>query len=162
MDTIMIICDSVAMCVKKAADVCQPSVKDYGTNNNDIIIVAIICGTILIIAIVAIMRFFKWKDDERKANGGETSAEKDAREKKERAEKKSADMNAYNLSKKDHELKRKEELQDRLLSYLESRIKDGETIAEDDKYVAELTQCINAIHIESNDQKAQIPPTEVR
>ena len=147
MDTIMIICDSVACCMGKTAEICQPCVNEAGANDNDMIIVAIICGTILVIAIVAIMRFFKWKDDERKANGGETSAEKVVREQKECTEKQSADEKAYDLKKKDHELKRREELQDKLLSYLESRIKDGETVAEDDKFVAELTNCINAIHI---------------
>ncbi len=67
MDTIMIICDSVAMCVKKAADVCQPCAKDYGTNNNDIIIVAIICGTILLISLFALWKYYKNKDNERMA-----------------------------------------------------------------------------------------------
>ena len=65
MDTIMIICDSVAMCVKKAADVYPPCVKDYGTNNNDIIIVAIICGTILLISLFAFWKYYKNKDNER-------------------------------------------------------------------------------------------------
>ena len=67
MDTIVIICDSVAMCVKKAADVCQPCVKDYGTNNNDITIVAIICGTILLVSLFALWKYYKNKDNERMA-----------------------------------------------------------------------------------------------
>ena len=61
----MIICDSVATCVKKTAEACQPCAKDYGTNNNDIIIVAIICGTILLISLFAFWKYYKNKDNER-------------------------------------------------------------------------------------------------
>lgn len=66
MDTITIICGSVAMCVRKMAGVCQPCVKECASCN-DLTIVGIICATILLLAIIAVLSYFKVKADERKA-----------------------------------------------------------------------------------------------
>jgi len=51
MDTIMIIRDSVACCVRKTAEICQPCVKEAGTNCQDVTIVFIICVAIVVVAI---------------------------------------------------------------------------------------------------------------
>lgn len=62
----MTFCDSVATCVKGTAATCQPCVKDAGTCCNDVIITGIICGTILLLAIIAVCAYFRLKAYERK------------------------------------------------------------------------------------------------
>lgn len=62
----MIIRDSVAMCVNKTAATCQPCVKEAETCCNDVVIVGIVCVTILLLAIISVFAFLKWKADERK------------------------------------------------------------------------------------------------
>lgn len=66
MDTIMIIRDSVATCVKGMAATCQPCAKDAGACCNDVIIAGIICLTILLLAIIAVFTYLKAKSSERK------------------------------------------------------------------------------------------------
>lgn len=65
MDTIMIICDSVATCINKTAEVCQPCVKEAKTNCLDVAIWGLICLSLAFVVWYAIHRYFKWKDDER-------------------------------------------------------------------------------------------------
>ena len=81
MDTLMIICDSVATCMNKTAGTCQPVVE---TNkcDNDVIIAAFICATILIIVLYGLYKYFKLKTDERNAL---TNTEKEKREQEEKA-----------------------------------------------------------------------------
>lgn len=67
MDTITVICDTVAMCVRKTTEVCQPCVKECASCN-DVTIVGIICFTILLLAIIAALSYFKVKADERKTS----------------------------------------------------------------------------------------------
>ena len=104
MDTIMIICDSVATCVKGTVDTCQPCVKEAGTTWQDVSIVFLICLTLLIIALYAICKYYKCKKDEREAS---TNA---AREKR----KNDVEDRQWKLSvdKEAHELKRKEDKDD--------------------------------------------------
>lgn len=153
MDTIMIIRDSVAMCVNKTVEICQPCVKETGTCWQDIVIVGIVCVAIASIAIYAVYRYFKWKDDERTAIAN-AAIIKRKNEEDDRNSKIGADSQARDQSNEDHMLKRKEQLEDKLLCYLENRIKDGETIANDDRFVEELQKRIDAIIINDNDKKA--------
>ena len=66
MDTIMIIRDSVATCLKETAEICQPCIKESTECCSDVIIVGIICITILLLAIITVFAYFKQKADERK------------------------------------------------------------------------------------------------
>ena len=50
MDTIKIVCDSVATCMNSVANGCLPFAKVAGNNSVDVEIVAIICNTIQSIA----------------------------------------------------------------------------------------------------------------
>lgn len=67
MDSTMTFCDSVATCVKGTAATCQPCMKDAGACCSDVFIVVIICGTILLLAIFAILAYIGLKVYERKA-----------------------------------------------------------------------------------------------
>lgn len=153
MDTIMIIRDSVATCVNKTAEIYQPCVKETGTCWQDIVIVGIVCAAIASIAIFAVYRYFKWKDDERAAIANAATIKR-KNEENDRNSKLEADSQARDQSNEDHILKRKEQLEDKLLCYLENRIKDGETIAEDDRFVEELQKIIHTIIISDNDKEA--------
>ena len=62
----MIIRDSVAMCVKETATTSQPCVKDAGACCSDVLIAGIICGTILLLAIITILTYFRLKTTELK------------------------------------------------------------------------------------------------
>lgn len=145
MDTIMIIRDSVATCVKGTAEVFQPC-KATGTKWENVFIVGIICFTVLVIAVVAICSYYAWKNNERKVQK-EAEERKWTHEKEERELRINTDKVNYETKlvkdEKDHELKRKEELQDKLLNYIERRITEGETIVKDDKYIAKLNELIN-------------------
>lgn len=68
MDTIMIIRDSVATCIKGTAATCQPCMKMTETSWLDVAVVGLVCLAVAVIAIYAIYRFFKWKDDVRQAS----------------------------------------------------------------------------------------------
>lgn len=109
MDTIMIIRDSVAMCVNKMAATCQPCVKVVETNWQDILIVVTICMAIAIIAISICNRYFKWKDDERNALI-KADEEKRKNEEKDREWKQKVDLmnKLLDLQKNHAEIKRDE------------------------------------------------------
>lgn len=134
MDTILVIRDSVACCVRKTAEICQPCVKEAETNCLDVAIVFIICVAIALVAIYAIRRYFKWKDDERKAL--ETAAD-----------------NKRKYEMEDRKLKQKADLEDKLLSHLKDgaeikRDEDGNEIAKfnpeaSKEYTKVLNQMIN-------------------
>lgn len=104
MDTIMIICDSVATCVNKTVDICRPCVKEAGTNWQDVSIVFLICLTLLIIALSALCKYFKWKKYEKDASVN-AAKEKRKNDVEDRQWKLSVDREA-------HELKRKEDKDD--------------------------------------------------
>ena len=53
MDTIKIVCDSVATCMNSVANGGQPMVKVAETNCADVQIVLIICGTIVLVSLIA-------------------------------------------------------------------------------------------------------------
>ena len=110
MDTILIIRDSVASCVKKTAEICQPCVKEAETNCLDVVIVFIICFAITAIAIYAIRRYFKWKDDERSALDN-AAQQKRSNDEADRKSKQEADTKAREQNKEDHEQKKNEEKQ---------------------------------------------------
>lgn len=65
MDTILIIRDSVACCVNKTAEICQPCIKEVGASWQDVVFVGIICAAILIIALFAICKYYNDKEKER-------------------------------------------------------------------------------------------------
>lgn len=164
MDTILIIRDSVATCMKGTADICQPCEKEAGTNCQDVAIVFIICFAIAVVTIYAIKRYFKWKDDERGAIAN-AAQQKRSNEEADRKFKKDANIEARTQNKEDHELKRKEDKQDCLLKrkeelenkmhgYMESQIKNGESLSKDDMYIAELTKEIKEIQSALNDKEA--------
>lgn len=67
MDSTMITCDTVATCVRKTAEICQPCVKQAETNWLDVLIVGIICATIVIIVLIITCRYLKFKAAEREA-----------------------------------------------------------------------------------------------
>lgn len=67
MDTTMTFCDSVATCMNKTAATRLPCVTVTETNWLDVTIVGLVCLAFAVVAVYAIYRFFKWKDDERKA-----------------------------------------------------------------------------------------------
>ena len=134
MDTIIVIRDSVACCVSKTAEICQPCVREVGSSWSDFAIVVIICITLVIISCYAISRYFRWKDDERKAL--ETAAEKKRK---------------YEME--DRKSKQKADLEDKLLSHLKDcaeikRDEDGNEIAKfnpeaSKEYTKVLNQMIN-------------------
>ena len=64
MDTILIIRDSVACCVNKTAEICQPCIKEVGASWQDVVFVGIICAAILIIALFAICKYYNDKEKE--------------------------------------------------------------------------------------------------
>ena len=134
MDTIIVIRDSVACCVSKTAEICQPCVRKVGSSWSDFAIVVIICITLVIISCYAISRYFQWKDDERKAF--ETAAEKKRK---------------YEME--DRKSKQRADLEDKLLSHLKDsaeikRDEDGNEIAKfnpeaSKEYTKLLNQMIN-------------------
>ena len=120
MDSTMTICDSVATCVNKTAEICQHCVKETETNCLDVAIVFIICVAIAVVAIYAIRRYFKWKDDERTALAN-AAQQKRSNEEADRKLKQEANIEVRKQNKEDHELKRKEELQDHELKQKEEQ-----------------------------------------
>lgn len=162
----MITCDSVATCVDKMTTTCRSCVKEVETNCQDVEIVLIICIAIVVVVFYGIWRYFKWKDDERtylvndaqqKRNNEEADrkikqeADVEARKqnKEDHEQKKNEEKQAHELKQKeelqDHLLKRKEELENKMHKYMESQIKNGESLSKDDMYIAELTNEINEI-----------------
>jgi hypothetical protein len=114
MDTIMIIRDSVACCINNTAEMSQPCMKEVGNSCNDVAIVGIICGTILFLAIIAVVAYFIQKGCERKA-------QKNVAEKKREQE------------IKDRKEKQKADLQSKLLSHWESLIYETKEVDVEDK-----------------------------
>lgn len=123
MDTILIIRDSVASCVNKTTEICQPCVKEVGTSWPDLAIVVTICVTLLVIVCYAIRRYFQWKDDERKAH--EIAVD-----------------NKRKYENEDRKLKQKADLEEKLLSHLKdlAEIKMDEDGKEIPKYNAEASK----------------------
>lgn len=76
MDTIMIIRDSVAMCVNKMAATCQPCVKDSGTNWQDVIIWVTLFLALAYVIRYGIKQYFKWKNVEKEAENKNTIAKR--------------------------------------------------------------------------------------
>ena len=134
MDTIIVIRDSVACCVSKTAEICQPCVKEVGSSWLDFAIVVVICITLVSICCYAISRYFQWKDDERKAL--ETAADKKRK---------------YEME--DRKSKQRADLEEKLLSHLKEiaaikRDEDGNEIAKfnpeaSKEYTKMLNQMIN-------------------
>lgn len=112
--------------VVKVADVCQPMVQEPETSCNDVTIVAIICATIVLVALIAMFSFLIWKCREHKA---EAESKEKEREKDE----------------KDRQWKQRSDLIDKKLDFLKGQVmtkdKDGKTIYDDTKgqaYIAAL------------------------
>jgi len=109
MDTLLIIRDSVAVLSNKATLVCHPCMKESETCENDVITVGIICGTLLIIAFIALVLFFNWKICKLKALQKNVT-EKETLEQKNREWKQQADFKnmLLNLQKDNAEIRRDE------------------------------------------------------
>lgn len=129
MDTIMIIRDSTATCTEETTEICQPCVEDFSPHLTTMITIGIICTTIIIIAILV----YKYRKLKLLENSAEVKRNQDSEDRKLKQE---TDLESL-MSK------RKEELQNRMLNYIERRITDGETIAEDDKYIANINEMIS-------------------
>lgn len=143
MDTIMIIRDSVATCVNKTAEICQPCLKEAGTAWQDVVLQGILYAMILCLAYWVSSGFFKW------LNQRSTMKAK-----------------AF-LEKNNCERKQMSDLQDKLLSYYKDRlIKDkkddkGNVIVYDEdnckEYVELLSNMIRELssnNIKANDKEA--------
>ena len=148
MDTTMAFCDSVATCMKETAAICQPCVKEAGTTWQDVSIVFLICLTLLIITLYAIFKYFNWKKDERDASAVSDKIKRD-NEVKDREWKLSVDKDAHDKKREEEQeafnKKRKVDLQDKLQNYIESQLKEGKAIADNDKYIDELRKMIDAL-----------------
>ena len=151
MDTIIVIRDSVACCVSKTAEICQPCVREVGLSWSDFAIVVIICITLVIISCYAISRYFQWKDDERKAF--ETAADKKRK---------------YEIE--DRKSKQRADLEEKLLSHLKDlaeikKDEDGNKITKFDEnasnaYMNRLDQMMKedgSKPKEQNDEEASKP-----
>ena len=125
----MIIRDSTATCAEETTEICQPCVEDFSPHLTTMITIGIICTTIIIIAILV----YKYRKLKLLENSAEVKRNQDSEERKLKQE---TDLRSLKS-------KRKEELQNRMLNYIESRITDGETIAEDDKYIANINEMIS-------------------
>lgn len=153
MDSTIISCDSVATCVNKMTATCQSCVNGTEINWLDVVIVGIICGTILLLAIIAVVAYFMHKYNERKAL--EDAAIKKKEEETNNLEnKQNADADSLKQNRHDHLLKRKEELENKMHGYMESQIKNGESLSKDDMYIAELSKEIGELKSALNDKKA--------
>lgn len=153
MDSTMITCDSVATCVNKMTTTCQSCVKGTEINWLDVVVVGIICGTILLLAIIAVVAYFIHMDKERKALE-EAAIIKKEEEKNSLDNKQKADADSLKQNRHDHLLKRKEELENKMHGYMESQIKNGVSLSKDDMYIAELLKEINELKSALNDKKA--------
>lgn len=143
MDTIMIIRDSVATCVNKTAEICQPCLKEAGTAWQDVVLQGILYAMILCLAYWVSSGFFKWLNQR-------------------------STMKAKAFQEKNNcERKQKSDLQDKLLSYYKDRlIKDkkddkGNVIVYDEdnckEYVELLSNMIRELssnNIKANDKEA--------
>ena len=91
--------------------------KEVGNSCNDVAIVGIICGTILLLAIIAVVTYFKQKSNERKALE-EAASKKHDEEKKYRDNKKNADVDSFEQNKEDKKLEFELKRQDRVRSLM--------------------------------------------
>lgn len=125
----MTFCDSVAMCMKKTAATCLPSINETGTTWQDVVLRGLLYAFILCLAYWAITEFFKWLNQQ-------------------------SEMKAKALQDKiNSKRKQQTDLQDKLLNYYKDRlIKDkkddkGSVITYDEdncqKYVEQLTKMID-------------------
>lgn len=180
MDTLRNVCDSVATCANSLSEECWPIVKEAGTTWQDVSIVFLVCLTLLIIALYAICKYYRWKKYEKVASA-EAAKEKRKNDVEDRQWKLSVDKETHDLKRKeekeDYDRKQKEELQDRdrkrrvdlqdkLLCYLKDlaeieRDADGNEITkynnESMAYKAMLEKMINEFPsniVKTNDKKA--------
>lgn len=150
MDSTTTICDSVATCVNKTAEICQHCVKEVTTSWQDVVMTGLEYAFILCLAYLLLNSFLKWWTQ------------------------RFLTKTKRNHEMEDRKLKQKADLQDKLLSFQ----KDCAEIKRDDhgnicpKYKYEdsaykdykntLVKLINEEKLESNDKEAQIPPVEIR
>jgi hypothetical protein len=138
MDSTMTICGSIATCVNKTAEICQPCVKGTETSNNDVAIVVIICGTILLLAIIAVIAYLIQKYNERKANMNTSIRNREYEE-------------------KDREYKQRAELLNKLLNVEETLMKKESAYKLEEnackRYIKELKNLITKNTLSENDQE---------
>lgn len=76
MDTIMIICDSVATCLKGTAEICQPCVKAREIGWLELGAIFLVCVSVLVVAIYGISAYYKDKEKARQAQKETNEKEK--------------------------------------------------------------------------------------
>lgn len=151
MDTIMIIRDSVATCMNKTAECLQPCVKNAGTSCRDfwlaviqdVGVTLVICITICFLAWL----LYKWKKDERNDKKEEAATKRES----ENVER----NHRLSVRSEDYCQKRKDDLQDRIINYMENRIKEGTKIEKNDPFIEEVTRMIDRVKTVTNNQEVK-------
>ena len=123
MDTILIIRDSVACCVSKTAEICQPCVKEIGTSWQDVVMTGLRYAFILCLVYLLLTGFLKWWNQMFLAKT----------------------KRKHELE--DRKLKQKADLKDKLLSHLKERAEikrdeDGKAIL---KFIEEASKAYSEI-----------------
>ena len=139
MDTILIIRDSVATCMKGTADICQPCVKEVGTSWQDVVMTGLMYAFILCLVYLLLNGFLKWWNQMFLAKT-----------------KRKHEM-------EDRKLKQRADLEDKLLSHLKDlaeikRDEDGKVIPKFDKNASnEYTKMLDQMIKEGSSQTSTAP-----
>lgn len=133
--------DSAIVELAKVINTCQPCVQEAETNCKDVIIVAIICAAIVLVAVIAKWAVLSWKDAEKNAADAERKA-KEEKEKEENKRKREADcqgklidflekqVSSFDIQKKEYE-KASEDYKDFLLTIINSDNQQKDTQKEE-------------------------------
>ena len=143
MVTITPICGLVATCVSQTTYCLHPCLRNTVNNWKDVCIfaiqevgtVAIICITILLVVRCIIKKLYKWNAFKRQDEINDANLKRN-HEIEDREVRQKAISN-------DLKLKRIEALQDKMIAYMENRIKEGKKIEKDDPFIAKFTEMIN-------------------
>ena len=126
MDTLLILRDSITANVVKVVDTCQSCVQVDPTNCNDVKIVAIICATIVIVALVAWGVINSLKCTE--------LCVKEKNKEAKRTEEETERQNRTNADSK----QRKIDLQNKLLTFLEKNTSKGDYNKDKQDFISAL------------------------
>lgn len=167
MDTIMIIRDSVATCLKETAEICLPCVKEAETSWQDVIIWVTLFVAFAYVVRYGIKQYFKCKKDERDASAV-SAKEKRENDVKDRQWKLEVDKEAHELKRKEEQealdKKRRTDLQDKLLCQLKDlaeieRDADGNEIIKNNdnskEYITMLQTMISKLDSPTNTPNEQ-------
>ena len=139
MNSTITICDSVAPYMNKTAEIFQHCVKGVDISNNDVTIVLIICGTILLLTIISVIAYLVQKCNDRKAL-------------------ENASIRKREYEEKDREYKHYVELLNKLLNTEEMLIKKESASKIEEKacrrYIKELKNLITKKTLSEDDEEA--------